>query len=162
MIRYQLQFPSTRVHPMCSRWRVHRSSLRFPACPPRRGAVAVEFAIVGSVFFMILVAMFEFGRLNVIRHTADNAAYEAARHCMVPGATAAEAQTKAIGIMNVVGTRSTSVTVVPAVITPTTDVITVTVSVPMNRNSLVAARFSANKIIQSSVTLRTERVKRRS
>ena len=29
--------------------------------------------------------------MNVIRHTADNAAYEAARTAMVPGATAAEA-----------------------------------------------------------------------
>ena len=54
----------------------------------RAGATAVEFAIVAPIFFLIMLASFEFSRLNVIRHTADNAAYEAARHAMVPGATA--------------------------------------------------------------------------
>ena len=51
----------------------------------RRGATAVEFAITAPIFFLFLLASFEFGWLNVIRHTADNAAYEAAR---VPRAVA--------------------------------------------------------------------------
>jgi len=49
----------------------------------RRGATTVEFAITAPVFFLFLLAAFEFGWLNVIRHTADNAAYEAARTAMV-------------------------------------------------------------------------------
>lgn len=140
-----------------ARWSVSRNSLR-----SRHGAATVEFAIVGSLFFMTLLAMFEFGRLNIIRHTADNAAYEAARQCMVPGATVAEAENTAMRIMNIVGTRNTSVTVVPNVLGPDTEEITVTVQVPMNSNALVAARFSATKTIQSTVTLRTERPTRRS
>ena len=63
--------------------------------PDRTAAAAVEFAIVATIFFLLVIAAFEFGRMNVIRHTADNAAYEAARHAMVPGATVAEARDSA-------------------------------------------------------------------
>jgi len=148
---------------MSSTMHSHRSRVRRRGgLRRRRGAATVEFAVVGSLFFMTILAMFEFGRLNIIRHTADNAAYEAARQCMVPGATVREAEDIALRMMNVVGTRDTSVTVTPAVIGPDTDEITVTVQVPMNRNALVAARFSGSKTIQSTVTLRTERPLRRS
>jgi Flp pilus assembly protein TadG len=71
----------------------------------RTGAAAVEFAIVAPVFFILVIAAFEFGRINVIRHTADNAAYEGARIAMVPGATAAEAVAEAERILRIVGTR---------------------------------------------------------
>ncbi len=79
----------------------------------RRGATAVEFAIVAPIFFLLLLSSFEFSRLNVIRHTADNAAYEAARNAMVPGATAAEAIATANSILRVVGTRGARVTINP-------------------------------------------------
>ena len=79
----------------------------------RRGATAVEFAITAPMFFLFLLAAFEFGWLNVMRHTADNAAYEAARTAMVPGATAADATTKAKTLLNIVGTRGATVTVTP-------------------------------------------------
>src|ERR1700754_1073325 len=77
----------------------------------RRGATVVEFAITAPIFFLFLMAAFEFGWMNVIRHTADNAAYEAARSVMVPGATAAEATTKATNLLNVVGARGAKVTI---------------------------------------------------
>ena len=69
----------------------------------RTGATAVEFAIVAPIFFTLVLASLEFGRLNIIRHTADQAAYEAARFAMVPGATAAEAKSKAESILKIVG-----------------------------------------------------------
>ncbi len=80
----------------------------------RRGATAVEFAITAPVFFLFLLAAFEFGWLNVMRHTADNAAYEAARAAMVPGATAAEATAKANTILQIVGARGAKVSITPA------------------------------------------------
>ena len=52
--------------------------------------------------------------MNVLRHTADNAAYEAARYAMVPGATAAEAKAKANALLKIIGTRNAVVTVSPA------------------------------------------------
>ncbi|MEX0612133.1 MAG: TadE family protein [Pirellulales bacterium] len=125
--------------------------------PRRCGAAAVEFALAAPIFFLFLLAAFEFGWLNVLRHTGDNAAYEAARTAMVPGATAAEARAKADGLLSIVGARAARVTLTPSVLTPDTDEVTVTVDIPMNRNGLIVPRFSSNTTLHSSSTLRTER-----
>jgi Flp pilus assembly protein TadG len=132
---------------------------RRPTIAGRRGAAAVEFAIVGPIFFVLLIAAFEFGRMNVIRHTADNAAYEAARHAMVPGATSAEAAAKANSILRIVGTRGARVSVNPTTIGPETDEVTVTINVPMNQNGWIAPRFSRGKTIRATSTLKTERAR---
>lgn len=124
----------------------------------RSAATAVEFAIVAPIFFLFLLASFEFGWLNVLRHTADNAAYEAARAAMVPGATAADAIAKAKSILSVVKTRNAKVTVTPSVINASTDHVTVTIDVPMNSNALVVPRFTGTKTIHCVATLRTERI----
>jgi Flp pilus assembly protein TadG len=65
----------------------------------RDGVAVVEFALTAPIFFLFVLAAFEFGWMNVLRHTADNAAYEAARAAMVPGATAADATVKANNIL---------------------------------------------------------------
>jgi hypothetical protein len=123
----------------------------------RRGAAAVEFAITAPIFFMFLLAAFEFGWLNVIRHTADNAAYEAARSAMVPGATAAEARSKANSLLRIVGARSARVKVTPPILTPETEQVTVSIDIPTNRNALIVPRFAKNMTLHSESTLRTER-----
>ncbi|MCO6045263.1 pilus assembly protein [Aeoliella sp. ICT_H6.2] len=129
--------------------------------PGRRGAVIVEFAICAPVFFLVALTMFEFSWLNVIRHTADNAAYEAARVAMVPGATAPEAIAEAQRIMAVVGARGTQVTVDPPNLGPSATQVTVTVSVPIDGNMLVTPRFTGGRQIVTSSTLRTERAETR-
>src|ERR1700750_378909 len=93
----------------------------------RAGAVAVEFAITAPIFFLFLLAAFEFGWLNVIRHTADNAAYEAARTVMVPGASAAEATAKATSVLNAVGARGAKISITPSTITNATTEVTVAI-----------------------------------
>jgi Flp pilus assembly protein TadG len=123
----------------------------------RAGATAVEFAIVAPIFFTIMLASFEFSRLNVIRHTADNAAYEAARHAMVPGATAAEAVSRANSILRTVGTRGAQVTINPTVLGPEVDSINVRVDVPMNQNGWILPRFTSGKTLTAQSTLKTER-----
>jgi Flp pilus assembly protein TadG len=123
----------------------------------RHGAAAVEFALTAPIFFLFLLAAFEFGWLNVIRHTADNAAYEAARTAMVPGASVSEARNKANSLLRIVGARGAKVTVNPTVLTPETDEVTVEIDIPMNRNGLIAPRFTKNTTLHSESTLRTER-----
>ncbi|MGI9430519.1 MAG: TadE/TadG family type IV pilus assembly protein [Bythopirellula sp.] len=124
----------------------------------RRGATVVEFAFVAPIFFLLLVASFEFARLNVIRHTADNAAYEAARIAMVPGATAAEAVNEANRIMSIAGARGSNVTVNPANIGPNTQQITVTVDIPLGQNGWITPRFTGSTNMRSQSTLKAERV----
>src|SRR3978361_967173 len=111
--------------------------------PARRGVAVVEFALTAPIFFLFVLAAFEFGWTNVLRHTADNAAYEAARAAMVPGATAAEATAKANSILGIVRAKNAKVTVTPSVITPSTTEITVDVDVPMGSNALVLPRFTS-------------------
>ena len=119
----------------------------------RTGATSVEFAIVAPIFFTLVIASLEFGRLNIIRHTADQAAYEAARFAMVPGATAAEARSKAESMLKIVGARDSKITIVG----PTDDKVTVTVDVPLNTNGWIAPKFTQNKTIHATSTLKTER-----
>ena len=125
----------------------------------RRGATIAEFAITAPIFLLFLMAAFEFGWLNVMRHTADNAAYEAARHVMVPGATAAEGIAKARSILNVMGVRNARINVSPGTITPTTNQVTVTIDIPFDSNALVIPRFAGGKSLTSRSTMRTERAK---
>jgi Flp pilus assembly protein TadG len=126
-------------------------------CQLRSGAVAVEFAITVPIFFLFLLAAFEFGWLNVIRHTADNAAYEAARAVVVPGATAAEATAKANSILNVVGARGAKIKITPTNITTSTTAVTVAVDIPMSSNGLITPRFTGKTTLHSESTLKTER-----
>ena len=123
----------------------------------RRGATVVEFALTLPLFLLFLLAAFEFGWLNVVRHTADNAAYEAARQAVVPGATSAEATAKANQLLNIVGARGATVTITPNPLTSSADKVTVTIDVPMNKNGLLVPRFTGKTSIHASSTLRTER-----
>jgi len=123
----------------------------------RTAAAAVEFAIVAPIFFVLVIGSLEFGRLNIIRHTADQAAYEAARHAMVPGATAAEARQQANRMLRIVGTRGARVDVDPAVLGPDVDEITVTIDVPMNQNGWITPRFTRTTTIHAVSRLKTER-----
>jgi Flp pilus assembly protein TadG len=125
----------------------------------RGGATIVEFALVLPLFFLFLFASFEFGWANVLRHTADNAAYEGARCAMVPGGTAAEAVAKANSVLNAIGARNAKVTVSPSTITSSTTAITVTVDVPLKDNALVIPKFTSKKTIRGVSTMRTERAK---
>lgn len=136
---------------------IRSASPNRPSRRTRRGATTVEFAIVAPVFFLFLLASIEFSRLNIIRHTADNAAYEAARIAMVPGATAAEAVNEANRILNIAGARGATVAVNPPVLGPNIDQITVTVDVPMGSNGWVTPKFTGNRTMRSQSTLRAER-----
>jgi Flp pilus assembly protein TadG len=123
----------------------------------RRGATAVEFALTAPVFILFLLAAFEFGWMNVVRHTADNAAYEAARTAVVPGATTAEATAKANKLLKIVGARGATVTVSPNPLTLDSDAVTVNIQIPMKKNGLIVPRFTSNTTIKAQSTLRTER-----
>lgn len=125
----------------------------------RRGATTVEFALTLPLFILFLMASFEFGWMNVLRHTADNAAYEAARYAMVPGGTAAEAKARATSILKIIGARDAVVTVSPATLSATTDEVTVSIDIPMKSNGLVVPKFTKSKTLHSEATMRTERAK---
>ena len=136
----------------CRTWRRYNVKPSY-----RRGAVVVEFAVAAPIFFLLVFASIEFGRLNMIRHAAENAAYEAARHAVVPGATSAEAIAKANQHLSALGFQGSSVTVNPTTLGDEHDEVTVAVNVPLGQNSWVFPRFTEGHTVSTSSTLRTER-----
>jgi hypothetical protein len=135
----------------------------FPPRPPartsRRGAALVEFALVFPLIMLLTIGMIEFVRMNTLYHVADNAAYEAARHVIVPGAKKDEAIAEAERLVKAVGIRGTQFTVEPEVITEQTAQITVRVSIPLPSNSWLPPALTKQRSIGSECTLMTERVK---
>lgn len=123
----------------------------------RRGATAVEFAVAAPVMFFVLMSVFEFGWQILIRHTADNAAYEAARVAIVPGATAQDAVNEANRIMGIVGARSFEVDVTPDTLNENTQEVTVQIGMSYADNGLVASKILGNRRFETSSTLLTER-----
>lgn len=71
-----------------------RSPGRLPGEGARRwvrgddGAAAVEFALVGTLFFMLLFAIITFGLVLALNHSLSHAAAEGARSGLVAGTAA--------------------------------------------------------------------------
>lgn len=58
----------------------------------RRGASAVEFAVVSPLFFLLLAGIVEFGEAFRIEHMLSNACRRGARAAVVDGATSSQVQ----------------------------------------------------------------------
>ncbi len=113
----------------------------------------VEFAIVAPLLFLLFVAAFEFCRANMIRHTADNAVYEAARVGILPGATTDEVQLEARRILGSLGLTGVDVRVKPGKIDDDTEKVTVRVEVPLDENTFITSKFLTGKTIKRQLTM---------
>jgi Flp pilus assembly protein TadG len=120
-------------------------------------AVVVEFAICAPILFLFFFASLEFSRVNMIRQTIENAAYEGSRRGIVPGAKASDCRDSAQAVLNTVSTNDATITVTPSVITPETTQVTVSITVPIDSNSWVTPLFFENKSLSNSMTMRRER-----
>ena len=121
----------------------------------RCGAAAVEFAIVANIMFVMLLTCMEFARMNMIRNLAQDAAYFAARHAIVPGATTDEAVEVAENILD--SMVSTGYTVNVSDLDSESTEVVVTVTVDFDEVALFAPRFMPNATISSTARVRTER-----
>lgn len=119
----------------------------------RLGATTVEFAFVASIIFGTFIAAAEFCRLSMMRHTLDNAVYEAARKSIVPGATATEIESQAKDILSTLGIRNANVSVDPRVITDETEFVTVNVSLPLGESTFIPVKSNMSR----SLKMRRER-----
>ena len=127
--------------------------------PNRKGAAAVEFALVSTLLFVLFFAALELCRVAMIRHTADNAVYEACRVGIIPGATVTEITDQALAQMAVIGVSVVDVNVTPASIDRDTDEVTVRIDVPLDANSYVPDGFTAGMTVTRELTLRREGIR---
>jgi Flp pilus assembly protein TadG len=118
----------------------------------------VEFAVVAPILFMFVFACIEFSRVNMIRNTIVNAAYEGARAGIVPGATASTATTRANTFLSGARISGATVTCNPATITSTTSTVAITVSVNVSNNLWLAPFYAKNMTISKTCTLTKEKI----
>lgn len=79
--------------------------------PRRTGSAAVELAAVAPVLVLMLLGLWEFGRMVEARQLLDNAAREGARYASGGNVTATEVEAKVINYLTAAGVPTTGVTV---------------------------------------------------
>ena len=82
----------------------------------RRGAAAVEFAMIAPLFLLLLAGIIEFGQAFRIQHSLSHAARRGARAATMEGTTAAEVAERITSYCErILGVDPAAVTVVVAV-----------------------------------------------
>jgi Flp pilus assembly protein TadG len=133
-----------------NRNRIHKSN--------RRGAAALEFAVVAPTLFLVIFASFEFSRLALMRSLANSAAYEACRFAIVEGAVRQDGLDEANRILARLNTQNATVEINDgAEITPNTQEVTVSISIPMEDNAFLLSSLFTDRFVTSEITLRTEK-----
>lgn len=123
------------------------------AAAARRGAATVEFATVLPVILMMFLGAVELNNFNFIHHTAANAAYEGARAALVAGGSAAQGIAHAEQFLNRFGVGNGA----EVSLTASGETVTITVRVPLNRNSVGLSRFIHEIHVTQVASLRRER-----
>ena len=122
------------------------------------GSVAVEFALVAPIFFLILFASIEFARVHMIQSSVENACFEGARRGIIPGANSAICKSMTESLLDLAKVHDYTVTVTPANFDATTDEITVTAVVPLSaENGFGISGFLQGKAMSKTITLPREK-----
>lgn len=134
------------------------SRRRRQASACRRGAAAVEFAIVAPLFFMLIIGCVEFGRALMVQQVLTNCSRVGAREAITLNATESEAISAASDFATGAAVSGTTVTVTPdPAIAEAGDMISVTVSVPFDNVSWIPAPwFMGGATLDATSVMRKE------
>jgi Flp pilus assembly protein TadG len=125
----------------------------------RRGASAVEFAIVAPVFFLVVLGIIEFGRMVMVQQVITNAAREGARIAVLDSATTARVTTRVNDYLSAARLRGATVTVTPnpPTLAAFDQPVTVRVDVPFSAVSALSRPFmSAATRLNATAVMRRE------
>ena len=124
----------------------------------RRGASAVEFAIVAPLFFMVVLGIIEFGRMAMVQQVITNAAREGARIAVLDDATLVKIENRVEDYLASANIKTSKVQVTPN--PPDSagygEPVSVSIDVPFDAVSWLPAPF-----MLGGKTLRAEAVMRR-
>ena len=133
----------------------------------RRGAAAVEFAIIAPVFFLMILGMIEIGRGVMVQQIITNVSREGARLAVLPGTTTAEVNNRVSTILRASGISGATTQILGETgdtIDPQNSgygaVIKVVVTVPFSSVSWLpgADKYLAGQDLTASTVMRGERV----
>lgn len=123
----------------------------------RKGAAAVEFAVVAPVFVLMLLGMMEYGRMLMVQQSLTAAAREGARLAVVDETTEAEVKTLVKSFLASSGVTDPTVSVTSTGTAVHGQPITVSVSVPFDDVSwLSSPMFLGDKTLSSTASMRLE------
>ena len=123
-----------------------------------KGALTVEFALTLPVLLMILFAAYELGRANMLRNTAEAAAYEGARRGIVPGRDADDVRDTVNFVLSTSGIKDADVRITPSEITLASESVLVEIDVPMAGNTMIPAVFTRGMSFRGQCELNRELV----
>lgn len=131
----------------------------------RRGAAAIEFAVLASVVFLLVFGMNELGRMIMVQQTATNAAREGARLAVLDGATTGGSEggaTRVAEHLQEAGIERASITIAadPSDSAGWGGAVTVAVRIPFNQDTwLPTPMFVGGDMeLSSGATMRRETV----
>ncbi len=116
----------------------------------RRGTLTVEMAFVIPVVLLFFFGMWEWSRVEMVRHVCQNACFEGARMGTLPGYTPSEIETEVADILELYCVRGATVN---ASIDPGNGASTVSVSIPIDDNFMLGRGFFQGKAITADMTL---------
>lgn len=127
----------------------------------RKGAAALEFAMVAPLFFLVILGIFEFGRGLMVQQTIINATREGAREAALPDATISSVKTTVVDFL-----ADASITITDEKVTVTPDPatafnneqITVSVSVPYDEVRWIPGSYLGGANLSASTKMRSERL----
>ncbi len=127
----------------------------------RRGAAAVEFAVVAPIFLLLVFGMIEYGRMVMVQQVITNASREGARVGVLDGSTN-------LDVTSIVTQYLTSGSISGATITVTPtnpedaafgDPVTVTVDIPFSQVSwLPSPMYLGGTTLSATTVMRRESV----
>jgi len=139
---------------------VERAGRKGPRRQRRRGADAIEFALVAIPFLILVFTMVEFGRYVMILQILTDASREGARQAVVESATPADVEASVQTLLEQCTLSGATVTITPASFDDLwlNDEITVTVSVSYGDVSWISPIWVAGSpTLSATSTMRVER-----
>ena len=136
----------------------HRPHVRRIRRSERRGAAAVEFAIIAPIFILLMLGMIEVGRGVMVQQVLTNASRVGARRAIVLSTTMQQAKDAAEDYADAAGvsTVTAAVSPDPASADPG-DEITVTVTVDFaNVTWIPSPWFMGGKVLTATSVMRKE------
>jgi Flp pilus assembly protein TadG len=127
----------------------------------RRGAAAVEFAVVAPIFLLLVFGMIEYGRMVMVQQILVNASREGARKAVLDGSTGGDVTQVVEQYLTGGSIDGANITVTPSNPEDAAfgDPVTVSVSVGFNQVSwLPSPMYLGGRTLSASTVMRRESV----
>ena len=124
----------------------------------RRGVAATEFAVCLPVIVLLVLGMIECCTMIFLKQSLTIASYEGIRTALEDRAVSTDVRRTSQQVLTQRRVQGGTITVNPSDIpaTPTGQYITVTVTAPADRNSVIPGSFFRGQILSASATMMKE------